>query len=83
MALPVVTTGGVALIESLSMRASLEVSSRLPSKDPSAYSKTKLIERIDERAGVPDITPVDGFTESPSGRPKAAYPLGLPVATML
>ena len=83
VAFPVVTTGGVALIVSLRIRALLDVSSKLPSSDPSAYSKTKLIDRIEARVGVPDITPVDGFTDSPSGKPNAAYPVGLPVATML
>ena len=72
VAAPVVTTGGVALTVSLRIRASLEVSSRLPSREPSEYSKTKLIDRIEARVGVPDITPVDGLTESPSGKPKAA-----------
>ena len=67
-----VTVGGVALTVSLRIRASLEVSSRLPSREPSEYSKTKLTERIEARVGVPDMTPVDGLTDRPSGKPKAA-----------
>ena len=82
MALPVVTTGGVALMVSFKISASGDVSSKLPRRDPSAYSKTKLIDKIEARVGVPEINPFEGFTDNPSGNPNAAYPVGLPVATI-
>ena len=73
----------LGLIKRVMIKADALLSFKLPNKEPSGYSKTKLIEAVVATIGVPEITPEEGLTVKPSGNPKAAKPDGEPVATMV
>ncbi len=79
----VMTVGGLGLTRRVMIRAEGSLSSRLPKSEPSEYSNTRLIEAVVATDGVPEITPVLGLTVKPSGNPKAAKPVGEPVADMV
>jgi hypothetical protein len=80
---PVVSQpANIALVDTPSPLPGLIVNTRVAVPTPPALDAVKLTREVPTEVGVPEITPVEGFTLRPAGKPVAPYDVGLPDAVI-